>query len=313
MDDVPYDDLPRLPRSGLAHSWDLWGRRDSLGTLSRLTPQVVAAAAAAVRTGERIGLSLPLEEPSPPFFGRKAMRHGVYPMAQLGFDDWVDGLYLQASTQWDGLRHVRCADGLYGGWQGDPAADPGPLGIQHWATRGIIGRGVLIDLAARAGPGYDPFATVMFSVADIEAALAAQRTALRPGDIACVRTGWMDKYLPLGQADREAVAVAVSDPASYPCAGLSGAEETARLLWDSGVAAVAADNPALEGMPVDHAAGFLHARLIPALGMTIGELFDFRALAAACHAEGRYDFLLVSVPLNVAGGVGTPANAVAVR
>jgi len=51
---------------------------------------------------------------------------------------------------------------------------------------------------------------------------------------------------------------------------------------------------------------------IPCLGFAIGELFDFAALAAACRRESRYEFLFTSVPLNVAGAVGSPANAVAI-
>src|SRR6266404_8539806 len=111
-------------------------------------------------------------------------------MGPTAWDDWVDGFYLQCSSQWDGLRHVRSADGFYGGWQGDPSADPGPLGIQHWARSGIIGRGVLIDLAAGDGEDYDPFTARRFTVADIEAALTAQGVGIRSGDILCVRTGW---------------------------------------------------------------------------------------------------------------------------
>jgi kynurenine formamidase len=300
----------------------VWGPGDQLGTLNRLTPQVVAAAAGCVRTGERIGVSLPLDEPSPPFFGRKAMTHSFYRMdAEVGWDDWLDGFYLQCSSQWDGLRHIRSADGFYGGWNGDPSADPGPLGIQHWARPGIIGRGVLVDLAAgeiasdtgAAGEDYDPFTARRFSVADIEAALAAQGVGIRTGDILCVRTGWTDKYLALGEQARAELAVALATPRDYTCAGLSGSEEISRFLWDSGVAAVAADNPAVETVPADPTIGFLHGRLIPSLGFAIGELFDFSALAAACHADRRYDFLFTSVPLNVTGGVGSPANAVAVR
>jgi kynurenine formamidase len=241
------------------------------------------------------------------------MTHSFYRMGEIGWDDWLDGFYLQCSSQWDGLRHIRSADGFYGGWQGDPSADPGPLGIQHWARPGIIGRGVLVDLAAGEPEDYDPFTARRFSAEDIEAALTAQGVGIRAGDILCVRTAWMDKYLEQGEAARAKLAVALADPGGYTCAGLSGGEEISRFLWDSGAAAVAADNPAVETVPADPAIGFLHGRLIPSLGFAIGELFDFGALAAACHADGRYDFLFTSVPLNVTGGVGSPANAVAVR
>jgi kynurenine formamidase len=309
-----YDSLPRLPGTGLRHAWDVWGPGDSLGTLNRLTGPVVAAAAAGVRTGERIGVSLPMELPDPPFFGRKAFKHTITPMGPAAFDDWVDGFYLQCSSQWDGLRHIGAgSDGWYGGWPGTPDADAGPLGIHHWATRGIIGRGVLIDLpAARAGTGYDPFTSVAFTPADLSAALDAAGVTLRYGDILCVRTGWTDKYLGLSAAERTALGQGMVDVTGYTAAGLAGSDEMGRFLWDSGAAAVACDNPAVEVVPGDRSVGFLHGRLIPALGFAIGELFDFGALAAACAREGRSEFLFVSVPLNVTGAVGSPANAVAI-
>jgi kynurenine formamidase len=311
---VPFDELPRLPGSGLRHSWHVHGPGDQLGTLNRLRGDVVAAAATAVRTGERIGLSLPLGLPDPSFFGRQSPRHTVFPMGPGGvaWDDRLDGFYLQASSQWDGLRHIRSeADGFYGGWQGTPDTDPGPLGIQHWARPGIVGRGVLIDLTA--GDGYDPFTHVVFGVADLEAALREQGTTLRFGDILCVRTGWTEKYQTLDSQARRELSDKLADPFSYTCAGLAAGEEMSRFLWDSGVAAVTCDNPAVEAVPMDPAAGSLHLRLIPCLGFAIGELFDFAALAVACHREQRYEFLFVSVPLNLYGGIGSPANAVAIR
>jgi len=308
---VPFDELPRLPGSGLRHSWHVHGPGDQLGTLNRLTGPVVAAAAAAVRTGERIGLSLPLGLPDPSFFGRQAPRHTMFAMGPNAWDDRLDGFYLQASSQWDGFRHIGAgADGFYGGWRGSPQADPGPLGIQHWAGVGVIGRGVLIDLVAHGG--HDPFTHVAFGVADLEAALRSQGTALRFGDILCIRTGWTEKYQTLDEPARLELAERLADPFHYDCAGLAGSEEISRFLWDSGVAAVTADNPAVETVPMDPAAGSLHLRLIPCLGFAIGELFDFAALAAACERERRYEFLFTSVPLNLYGGVGSPANAVAI-
>lgn len=308
---VPFDELPRLPGLGLRHSWHVYGPGDQLGTLNRLRDDVVAAAVTAVRTGERIGLSLPLGRPDPSFFGRQSPRHTVFPMGPGAWDDRLDGFYLQASSQWDGLRHLRAGDeGFYGGWQGSPDADPEPLGIQHWASRGIVGRGVLIDLTT--GPGYDPFTHIAFGQADLEAALREQGTSLRFGDILCLRTGWTEKYQTLSEPGRRELAERLADPFHYDCAGLAGSEEISRFLWDSGVAAVTCDNPAVETVPMDPAAGSLHVRLIPCLGFAIGELFDFAALARACHRERRYEFLFTSVPLNLAGAVGSPANAVAI-
>ncbi|HUC21299.1 MAG TPA: cyclase family protein, partial [Streptosporangiaceae bacterium] len=160
--------------------------------------------------------------------------------------------------------------------------------------------------------GYDPFTSVTFSPSDLSAALSSAGVSLRYGDIVCVRTGWMDKYLSLSADERRALAEPMVSVSGYSAAGLAGSEAMARFLWDSGVAAVACDNPAVEVVPADRSAGFLHGRLIAGLGMAIGELFDFGALAAACARSGRSEFLFVSVPLNVTGGVGSPANAVAI-
>lgn len=309
-----FDSLPRLPGTGAQHAWDVWGREDNLGTLNRLTGPAVAAASRCVRTGTRIGLSLPLGLPDPPFFGRKAFRHSFEPMGPAAWDDFVDGLYLQCSSQWDGLRHIGSPDGWYGGWRAGPADNLEPLGMHHWAERGIVGRGVLADLAAYASARgeYDPFTRVTFRPADLAGALEAQGTELRPGDILCVRTGWTDKYLSLDPAGRAALAAGMQDVTGYTAAGLAGSEDMARFLWDSGVAALPCDNPAVEVVPSDRSDGFLHGRLIPGLGMAIGELFSFGALAAACAREGRHEFLFTSVPLNVTGAVGSPANAVAI-
>jgi kynurenine formamidase len=317
----PFDSLPRLPANGVRHAWDVWGRSDNLGTLNRLTgPAVAAAAAGCVRTGERIGVSLPLGLPDPPFFGRKGFRHHFEPMGPAAWDDWVDGFYLQCSSQWDGLRHIGSADGWYGGWRGQPSDDLAPLGIHHWAEPGIVGRGVLVDLASRApevangvsDAAYDPFTRVPIRPGDLSAALREQGVSLRGGDILCVRTGWTDKYLTMDAAGRTELADGMKEVTGYASAGLAGSEEMARFLWDSGVAAVACDNPAVEVVPSDPSDGFLHGRLITGLGMAIGELFSFGPLAAACRREGRHEFLFVAVPLNVTGAVGSPANAVAV-
>jgi kynurenine formamidase len=87
----------------------------------------------------------------------------------------------------------------------------------------------------------------------------------------------------------------------------------ARFLWDSGAAAVAADNPTVEVAPGDHRIGSLHRRLIPMLGFAVSELLDLERLADLSAADGRWDFLFVASPLNMPGGIGSPANALAIR
>jgi hypothetical protein len=49
------------------------------------------------------------------------------------------------------------------------------------------------------------------------------------------------------------------------------------------------------------------------LGLPLGEQFVLDDLAADCDQDRQYDFMLVSCPLNVEGGIASPPNAVAIK
>lgn len=304
--DLPrFDDLPRLPRLELAQAWDVWGRDDQLGTANFLTPDAVTAACRAVDTGEVVRLDHPLGEPSPPLYGRSPFTHTVFATGRNTWDDKLDGLHPQASTQWDSLRHVRCREfGFWGGETRDPDTHD-RLGVDHLARRGIVGRGVLLDLPRAldgTAQGFDPASETSISPEVLAAVADDQGVELRAGDVLCVRFGWSPR-----RHQESAGGVGGST-----FAGLSAGEETARFLWDHRVAAVVADNPAVEVSPGDPAVGSLHRRLIPLLGYVLGELFDLDHLAERCAALRRWDFLFSAAPLYLPGGVGSPGNAMAV-
>jgi kynurenine formamidase len=273
----------------------------------------VRASAAEVRTGEIFPLNWNVELPDPSPFRRPPIRHQVG-AGTLGRDDWLDRFYLQGSSQWDGLRHIaHPRHGFYNGVDAaridDPASDT--LGIHAVARRGIVGRGVLLDVAglrAAAGDPLPPDASYAIAPDLLDHVADAEHVTLEPGDILLVRTGWTGWYAGLTADARRALAPMLPQP------GLEATERMAAWLWDRHVAAVAADNLALEPMPLDFREGaFLHFWLIPCLGMPIGELWWLDDLAAACARDRRWTFQLVSAPLNVCGGVGSPPNAVAVR
>ncbi len=312
MNTLPdYDDLPEIPGLGLRHAWDVFGRDDTLGSINLVTAAGVARAASSVTTGEMITLSLPLDLPDPPLFGRRPYQHHIVALNRHEMDDHLDGFYPQGSTQWDALNHVRCREhGFWGGRTQDPTEGYNGLGIEHWAEHGIAGRGVLIDVAgwlADREPGYDPLQPRAITADDVRATLAAQGVEPEPGDIWCLRTGWVTSYRQLDRDAREAYAVAPT------FAGLYADEEMARSIWNAHPAALCCDNPAVEVVPGDPAVGSLHRRLLPTLGLALGEMFDLDGLARACRADGRWTFFFVAVPLNLPGGIGSPGNAVAIR
>ena len=49
------------------------------------------------------------------------------------------------------------------------------------------------------------------------------------------------------------------------------------------------------------------------LGMPIGEFWDLDPLADDCAQDGVYEFMLVSAPLYIPQGVGSPPNAYAIK
>lgn len=316
-----YDQLERPDANGLPLAWGLWGPDDEIGTLNHLNDQVVRDSARLVVRGKRFNLNLPLHVP----FG--VMTCGVHrtraPFLPTMFqyndgeriarDDKIDGFFLQGSTQWDGLTHIGDPKhGFYNGVQAEQVThgEGSRNGIDKVAARGIVGRGVLVDLVrhfARTGRQWHPTGQDVASADDLAACLADQKVTLRPGDILLVRTGWVREFL---SAADQAARDAMFRPLNY--SGLSGEEDMWRFIWDHRLAAVAGDNVALELFPLRKGRPSLHLA-IARLGITIGELFDLEELAADSAETGNYECLFTSSPLNMRGGVGSPANALAIR
>ena len=304
-----YDDLPEIEGLGVRHAWDVFGRDDVLGSMNLLTNEGTAAAARLVSSGQRICLDLPLDMPNPPLFGRQPFEHVVFELNRNEMDDRVDNFHLQGSTQWDGLNHVRCREhGYWGGRLDDPTSGPNGLGVHHWARNGIAGRGVLIDVAEWLDQQghYESLSGQAIEVADIEAAVEAQGVQLQPGDLMCIRTGWAEGYRRLSESER------VAYSASPVFSGLRAYEPMARFLWNAHPAAICCDNPAIEVVPGTPSDGSLHRRILPTLGMALGEMFDFEELARVCRAERRWEFFFVANPLHLPNALGSPGNAVAI-
>jgi kynurenine formamidase len=330
--DVPtYRELLARTDGPPGSSWGVFGTGDQLGTLNFLTPETAVRAAGLVTTGRVYNLDYPLNTFVPSIAGtRPATEHHMFANNPNHRDDWLDRFYLQSTTQIDGLRHMRHPEyGFYGG-VADEAVDVGrpDLGIQLVAERGVLGRGVLVDLPryfAAAGRSYDVTTNQRVTPADLDAALEFHGVALESGDILLVRTGWSEHYLAMTPEEQDAFrANGMKAP------GLGQSTEMVEYLWDHQVSMVASDNAGVEAYPVDPDSGFLiedeaspergpshngmlHRPLIALLGLLLGECWKLDELALACANDGRHEFLLTAKPLNLIGGVGSPANAMALK
>nr|WP_317695508.1 hypothetical protein [Aeromicrobium sp. REDSEA-S32_B7] len=151
-----YDDLLRRGDAPPGSTWGLFDPTSERGMADLAGPEQVLAASSLVRTGEVVNLDHSLAAFDPPMArARQAPRHTIVAGHPQSRDDSLD-FFLQASSQVDGLRHRRAQDwGFYDGHADAQIAVGSPtLGVQRWAERPVVGRGVLLDVAAaRAGLG----------------------------------------------------------------------------------------------------------------------------------------------------------------
>jgi len=344
---------PRWRRRPEGSNWGDFGPDDNLGRLNLLTPQKIREGLAEVIDARSFCLSLPLDYPGgtalnpnrlPPVV-RPNLRQGAVINFNCRLDEFTEGstdvvnddlavLHLQYSTHWDSLAHVGSmfdADGdgvpepvYYNGfragidvWGPDSLSDAGfdtlhrgttssatTLGINHMAEKAVQGRAVLIDLQAHLGTGRS-----LVGYEDIARILSKDSVQVEPGDIVCFHTGYAEQVLQLGKNP---------DPGTLQNFGvvLDG-RDPALLQWitDSGLAAIAADNYAVEaypGPPAQPPCSLLplHEQCLFKLGILLGELWRLTPIAEYLRAGGRSRFLLTAPPLNLPGAVGSPVTPI---
>jgi kynurenine formamidase len=332
-------------------TWGDFGDEDQLGRLNLLTPERIRLAAAEIREGRAFCLSMPLDFPGGAVLNARRHPPKLSPTLQDGCpcinfplvrldernddilcDDQVT-LALQYSTQWDSFAHVGAffdaqGDGnaqklYYNGYRANEHvvgpfdyqrdADipvDGPYGaralsIANFAAKPIQGRGVLIDLKKHFG-----LKRHYVSRKDLEHVLRADGITVEPGDILLFRTGFTEVLVEMNRKPD-------IDVLNNTGAVLDG-RDTGLLQWitDSGVAALCADNYAVEGLPAREALGRrpslpLHQHCLFKLGVPLAELWWLKDLADWLGANGRSRVFLSAPPLYLPGAVGSPVTPVA--
>ncbi|KAF2101033.1 hypothetical protein NA57DRAFT_74626 [Rhizodiscina lignyota] len=333
-----FDSLPKVDGMPQGCAWgvfDKGGKKDALGTLNLLTPEVLQEAYKECKDGVSVSLNWPIGAIQTPGFFRKGLVHKTMSFMDApeglrchGFDDEVE-FNTQCSSQWDSLVHfnhqptgttynghkltAKDLEQPFGSWDTEMKLPT----LNHWHTRGgMVGRGVLIDYKKWAddnGIKYSPFESKRITVKEIEQIAKAQGVEFKFGDIFIIRSGFTEA---LGAMDGGEQAKALG---THRTCGVEGTEDTAKWFWNNHFAAVAGDAIAFETIPPlvnGEERGtedlVLHQYFLGLFGMYIGELWDLKALSETCAKLGRYSFLLTSSPLNVPGSVGSPPNALAI-
>ncbi|GAA3357451.1 cyclase family protein [Saccharopolyspora gregorii] len=310
-------------RNPSGSSWGVFEQDPERGMANFAGEREVRDAAASVRRGAIFSLDHALDAFEPPMArARTAPRHQLLAAHPESRDDVLHDFYLQASSQVDGLRHRRASGhGFYGGVPDEEIRAGTPaLGVQRWAERPIVGRGLLVDLdglLAAEGVPLDHRAGPALDVDLLDRALRRQDERVLPGDLLLVHTGWARWYLEADREVREEVRAARRATGFRQCARLP------EWLWENRIALLATDTFAVEVLPVDPGspyrdsapedAGMMHQELIAKLGAPLGELWNLTELVADSRRTGRWDALVVVKPLHLVGGVGSPPNATALR
>ncbi len=301
-------------------NWGKWGDDDEVGSLNYLGPEQVLAAVRLVKSGKLFTLQRLIGDPKgdPVWPGRTpAERTQIFDESSWDGDDapqFPGGLhyaddkinaFLQGSTQYDGLGHV-----WYGGkiWNGyDARTTVGGLdkaSVEAIAQRGVVGRGVLLDMARFRGKD-NLEAAETFTHQDLLECAKAQGTTIDKRDILVIRTNFLKLFFELGDKFYEGFC----EP------GLVYSPELVQWFQDMEIPNLVTDTIANEITvdPNNGAALVLHNALMRNLGVTLTEIADLEKLAADCADDGQYDFLYVAAPLKIALGSGSPVNPVAIK
>jgi kynurenine formamidase len=274
-------------------NWGRWGADDQLGTLNLLTPARRRRAAALAREGRVVPLAREVSVTK-----TEGIRRGTYEMQrdEGGARDFVGMIFHGfAQTHLDALCHGFTPDGrTYNGYSATETVTPDGalrLGVEVIAARGVVGRGVLLDVAAVRGAALEPGTAIR--VAELEAAERAHRVRVGEGDILLVRTG-----AGVGNTRERRSGL---HPECLPWLKARGVA----LLGGDG------DNDA-HPLPLERWASPIHSVAIPYLGLPLVDNAELDALGAACRELLRWEFLLTLAPWRFRGTTSSPVNPLAV-
>jgi kynurenine formamidase len=211
---------------------------------------------------------------------------------------------VQAATHWDSLGHIVLDDKMYNGHHARRVDGGGVhvLGIEHTRAR-MVGRGVLLDVARHKGVDWfeDGYG---ISNEELDATAKAQGVEVRKGDFVIVRTGQMERCL----AEKK-----WGDYAGGPAPGVKF--ENCYWCQEKEIAGICSDTWGVEVRPNETAEVQQpwHWVVIPAMGLTMGEMFYLAELAEDCAKDGVYEFFFTGPPLVITGGTGSPINPLAIK
>jgi kynurenine formamidase len=288
-------------------NWGRWGDRDTRGALNFIDQPRVVSAASLVRTGTVVSCSRPLA--SEPAIDNPGLP--LHYMTDLP-DDLPEGdltgvaadflgmeCHGEVHSHIDALCHIAYRGRLYNGWPAGSVTVAG-ASVCHLGEldRGIISRGVLLDVAAVRGVRWLTGGEVI-GPQDLDEAEAAAGLSVGTGDIVLLRTGHALRRQVAGPWD-----------SAHEKAGLH--PRAMPWLKDREIAALGFDG---DGDAAPHACDGIrfpiHVLGITAMGLHFFDALWLEDLAAECARQQRAEFLFAAMPLRADGATGCAINPVA--
>lgn len=313
-------------------NWGKWGKDDELGAINYLDTSEVLRGAQAITSGRTFTLQVPIgnEEGDPVwptrsdtdhhmlrdkghFEAEKVSRH-----AYAGWENSDDLVYLgtHGTTHMDALAHSWYDDTLYNGF--DANSTKGGLdhaGIEQIASHGVVGRGVLLDVARHRGVSYLESGE-RITLDELRECAAEQGVTIEKRDLLLIRTGAMELFYEEGpEAFYAEFETEHEGEPALDEAGITYTPEMAEWFQEMEIPFIGTDNVAAE-QTISETTGTrlpFHPVLLRDLGIVICEMTRLGELAADCAEDGQYDFLFAGAPLHVKGGSGGPTNPIAIK
>src|SRR6266699_2296770 len=174
-----YRQLTSDPFKPAGVAWEVFSANPYRGTLNLITAERIVAATKFIRAGKVFSLNWEVTHPNPSLFHRKRCKH-IFFNDPNSTDDYLDQFYLQGSSHWDALSHVHHPTrGHFLGLKAITRPEENPIGVDQYAKEGIVGLGVLIDVAdyfQHNGRQLNPFSRDTISLRDLKAAIRWQKT-----------------------------------------------------------------------------------------------------------------------------------------
>ena len=318
-----YPQSPKGWTKGKGYGW-VYGSGDEVGALQAVTsPDAVLRALRGVKTGRVFDLGVRVANDSFKWPGHSPTQILSYRSPEgakrdkdveafatskrgLGWHSCALFISDNVGTQIDSLGHITTgADNhWYNGFkEADHGGDFGIRKADADSIPPVVARAVLIDVAAWKGLDALP-ANYAISSKDLQAALAAQRVDVEPGDVVLVRTGVLRYW---GETGSDHAKLAQHDSAGITL------EAAKWLVEQKGAVMIGADtsgtevgqDPSLPGAVIP-----VHEYLLVEQGVHIGELHNLEGLSRS----KVYRFTYVAMTNRLKGTVaGTALRPIAIE